>query len=316
MKGGIILITRDRKERLCRENRTLLELVFYMGKGIMYKQHILRYMNEFEGLNEIDISKVLGELNENEIIDYHNFLGTKIIKLKKYAVYFLLEKDREDVSSIQFTAGKAYKSAFLNQIILQNAEILKRRISNLRELINLYLRETTYFAKDKESFYYLKHQIYNGWCTPYAEQEIQNLILAKQQSHLFVTTKKKVQSSYNLNSIQASSIYLGLKRTTISGRTFLFVDVLDINGLITGKKFADKVNTTMDYLNQLFNRKKIGFHFTLYVQSKERKEFLQKHSKKINTDILNHCKEEVRWEIKNLDLERTLFKNQKVLLNV
>ncbi|WP_027415039.1 hypothetical protein [Aneurinibacillus terranovensis] len=311
------MTTRDKKAHLCRTHRTLLKLVFHMGKGVMYKQHILRYMSLFEGSHEIDTSKALGELKDNEILDYHSFFGAKVIKLNKYAVYFLLQKEREDVSSISLTAGKVKKSAFLNQIILQNADRLKKKSPSLQQLIPRYLNDTTYFTKDKESFVYLQRQYEQGWCSSYAEHEIQRLILAKQQGHQFENTSAdKIQNDYNLNSIQASNIYLGLKRKLKTGETFLLVDVLDINGLITAKKFAEKVNLTTDHLKLLFDQDKLNFEFRLYVQSPERQEFLLKHARQISVSIQDHCKEEIRWIVKNLDLEATLFRNQKILLNV
>ena len=314
------MVTREKKERLCMAHRTLLELVFYMGKGLMYKKHILRYMSEFEGINEIDTSKVLKELRDSDIVDSHSVFGAKVIRLKKFAIYFLLEKDREDVSSITLTAGKVKKSAFLNQIVLQSATILKKRNPSLPLLIQYYQAKTTYLSKDKESFSYLENQIQEGWCTPYARQEVNDLKIAKQQGHVFKKNdaEEKIQRGYNLNSMQASNIYLGLKRKASNGKTVVYVDVLDINGLMTAKQFAKKVGLVVDYLDLLFDREDLTltFYFLLHVQSQERKDFLQKQEKQINESIRTHCKEDIPWDINNLDLERTLFKNQKVLLNV
>lgn len=299
MRGGIGLITKEKKERLCKEHKMLLELVYYFGKGIMFRQHILRYMNDFEGIHEINISKSLLELKANEIIDFQNLYGAKIIKLKKFAIFFLSGKERDNVTSVKFTLGKAKKSAYLNQIILNNTALFKKKGYSLDAVMNYYLKSTTYFTKDKESFIRLENDIRDGYTEQFAEEEVKRLVLAKEKGRLFKkTSDEKLQYSYNLNSIQSSNLFLGMRRKR-AHTIVQFVDILDINGSITSNKLARKVNETMDYLNLIYDPEKINFHFVLYVQSDERKEVLLKHNQKINKQILIHCRKLVSWEVVN-----------------
>lgn len=178
------------------------------------------------------------------------------------------------------------------------------------------MTQTTYFHKDKESYTYLESEVYAGRCTAYAEQEIPTLIRAKQQGRLFEAATDKVTNGYNLNSMQAGNVYCGLKGSTKDGKLLLHVDILDLNGLMTPISFTRKVVDTHSYLDSLFDRNQIDFSYVLYTQSEERKSYIVRHQKNIENTIQNKCKQRLKLVVVNLDLERTLFKGQKVLLSV
>ncbi|MFJ5772546.1 hypothetical protein [Psychrobacillus sp. NPDC093180] len=305
----------EKKKRICKENRTLLQLVYLFGSGVMFKRHIQRYFSAYEGVHEIETSKRLLKLKENEIIEYHNIFGSKVIKLKKFAVYFLLDKGREDVSSINFTAAKAKKSAYLNQIILNNASI-KAKWPTLDDLFGDLPEITTYFMKQKETYKFLEEQYKNHYTSRYAYDEIRKLIATKEMATKFVTNDRTVKkTTFNMNSLQAANIFFGIK---ISGtvRPIQQIDLLDLNGLMTPAKFVAKINSTVDYLDVLFDSEELDFHYNLYVQSSQRKVVLLRSKDKIDELIRDHCKREISWGIINLNLESTLFRGQKVLLNV
>lgn len=310
------MITKEKKKRICLENKKLLHLVYVFGAGVMFKQHIQRYFSLYEGVHEIETSKRLLELKQNEIIEYHNIFGSKVVKLKKFAVYYLLEQGREDVSSINFTAGKAKKSAFLNEIILTNKDF-KEKWSTLEDLFRVFGELTTYFSKQKETYKFLEKQIKIGNTTTYASEEVEKLILHKELATKFVKTgDMPLRKEFNLNSIQAASIYLGFRKAKGNPKPMQQVDILDLNGMMTVKKFVKKVISTTHYLEMFFDNEKIGLHFNLYVQSADRKKHLLKSKDEIDKLIMKINKKEISWEVVDLKLESTLFRNQKVLLSV
>lgn len=318
--------SKEKKERLCKQHSRLLELVYHFGKGIMFRQHILRYM-DFDGIHEIDVSKSLLELKTNEIIDFQDMFGARIIVLKKFAICFLLEKQYESVASIRFTMGKAKQSAFLNQIVIRNISLFKKKKKLLlqenkeyflKDLIKHYQEKSTYFSKDKESYLYLERQIKNveGHTEKIAIEEVERLKVAKENARSFnrYSYDQKIPYMFSLNSMQARNMYLGLKRI-VDGEIRQYVDILDVNGGMTANKFVKKVNDTADHMDLLFTRK-ITFVYVLFVQSEERKKVFMKYEKQINKAIYEHCGRDIIWEVVNLDLEKTLFKNQKILLSV
>lgn len=313
------MITRERKERLCEEHRQLLELIFSFGKGIMYRNHVQRFMSLFESVNEIDTSKHIKELIENKLLDKRNLFGAVVLRLKKFPVYYLLQCNRESVSSITFSANKVKKSAFLCEIVLQRADFFKKKGMSLENLRSYYLNSTTYFLKDKDTFNYLERQIAAGWCNKdFAKTEVAHLRLLKERAQAGLKTKEPLHledlpfaGEFNLNAMMSANIFLGM-RTRQEG---CYVDILDSSGLMTSKKFARKVNATFDYLNVLFNREKIDFKFVLHVQSKERKKFIEEEKELISQMIFAHSNIKLSFDINNLNLESRLFRNQKVLLN-
>lgn len=310
----MVLVPFEKKKLICEANKELLNLVYEFGNGIMYKQHIQRYFSEFEGIHEIDISKRLLELKNNEIIDFQNIFGAKVVKLKKFAVCFLLGKEREAVSSINFTMMKVKKSAFLNQIILDNADLFKTKWATLEDLRKPFLKATTYFSKQKETYIFLQRQ--SSYTVQWVEDEIRKLISHKEKAIQFKETPYKVKNNeFNLNSMQASNIFFGIKRIGVV-RPTQPIHLLDLNGLMTPNKLASKINNTVDYLDALFDREKLDFQFDLFVHSDERRSFLLKSKKKIDKLIWDHCKREISWGVVDLNLENTLFRGQKVLLNV
>lgn len=309
------MIPFEKKKRICLENKKLLHLVYVFGSGVMFKQHVQRYFRDFEGVHEIETSKKLSELKQNEIIEYHNIFGSKVVKLKKFAVYFLLDKGREDVSSINFTSGKAKKSAFLNEMILSNKGI-KAKWSTLEGLFRVFPEQTTYFSKQKETYKFLAGQIEIGNTTTHAFEELEKLILHKEIATKFAKTEDtSIKKEFNLNSIQAANIYLGLRKRGNS-KPIQQVDILDLNGMMTAKKFVNKVISTTHYLELFLDEEKIDLHYNLYVQSAERMEHLLESMDEIDKLIMQIHKKSISWEIVNLKLESTLFRNQKVLLSV
>lgn len=318
--------SKETKERLCKEHSSLLELVHYFGKGIMFRQHILRYM-DFDGIHEIDVSKSLLELKTNEIIDFQDMFGARIIVLKKFAICFLLEKKYENVASIRFTMGKAKQSAFLNQNVIRNISLFKKKKKLLlqenkeyflKDLIKHYQEKSTYFSKDKESYLYLERQIKNveGHTEKKAIEEVERLKVGKENARSFKSIDQKIPYMFGLNSMQARNMYFGLRRI-VDGEIRQYIDVLDINGGMTPQKFIKKVNITANHMDLLFTRK-ITFVYVLFVQSEERKKAFMKYEKQIKEAINEHCNRDIDiiWEVVNLDLEKTLFKNQKILLSM
>lgn len=312
----MVLVTSEKKKSICEQDRKLLQLIYIFGGGVMFKQHIHRYFSAYEGIHEIETSKRLLELQQNEIIEYHNIFGSKVVKLKKFAVYFLLDKGREDVSSVNFTAGKAKKSAFLNEMILTNKDF-KEKWSTLEDLFRVFPELTTYFSKQKETYKFLKKQIKIGNTTKHAASEVEKLILHKELATKFEKTgDMPLRKEFNLNSIQAANIYLGFRKAKGNPKPMQQVDILDLNGMMTVKKFVKKVISTTHYLEIFFDNEKIGLHFNLYVQSADRKEHLLKSKDEIDKLIMKINKKEISWEVVDLNLENTLFRGQKVLLNV
>lgn len=304
------MITNRAKEEACGALEAYLKLIYHFGKGVMLVVHIQRYMEHLDGKNKTSVWRDLRELQSKEIIDVHKIHNNSYIKLKKYALRYLLNKSSaKDTKSVKYGFATIKKSLFINELILQ----YPLRGSNIEELIDYYSSNTTFINKDKQNTAMLSNLL-EKFNSLELKREIENL------SDIYIQQMKRLQSKaqvigvkkrngFNLNNMQSRNIYISsIKENTIN------VVFLDINDSYTARKMAENFQCVYEYLRIIFPEN-MRLKFTVIVSDEENEMKIQKQIPKLNQCLkdkqIDNC---FKIRIKNLDLRAKLFSNVKILL--
>lgn len=304
------MITNRAKEETCGVFEGYLKLIYHFGRGVMLVVHIQRYMEHLEGKNKTSVWRDLRVLEEKEIIDIHKIHNNSYIKLKKYALRYLLNKESaKDTKSINYGFTAIKKCLFINELILQ----YPLKGSTMDELINYYSNHTTFINKDRQNTAIL-NSLPEGYHSEELQKEINSLenIYAHQMERLKTKTrgiKIEKQNKFNLNNMQSRSIYI----SSIKGNTVNVV-FLDMNDSYTAIKMADNFQLVYEYFRIIFPDS-MKFKFTVITSDLTNKIRLEKQMSKLNQYlqkklILNLFS----IRIKDLDLRSKLFSNVKILL--
>lgn len=306
------MITNKAKEETCRVFEGYLKLIYHFGRGVMLVVHIQRYMEHLEGKNKTSVWRDLRELQAKEIIDVHKIHNNSYIKLKKYALRYLLNKDSaKDTKSISYGFTTIKKSLFINELVLQ----YPLKGSKIDELVDYYSNHTTFINKDKQNIAILKN-LSNNLINGEIKAEIQNLegIYTEQMERLITKTKTKgvkieKLNKFNLNNMQSRNIYI----SSIKGDTINVV-FLDVNDSYTANKMADNFQLVYQYLSTIFPEN-IKLRFTIITSDSENEFRIQKQMPQINQYLQNKkILNTFTINVKNLDLRAKLFSNVKILL--
>lgn len=315
------MITNRAKEEACRAYEDYLKLIYYFGKGVMLVVHIQRYMKHLGGKGKTSVWKDLRELEAKEIIDVHKIHNNSYIKLKKYALRYLLNKSSaEDTKSISYGFITIKKSLFINELILS----YPLRGVNIDELIDYYSNNTTFINKDKQNSCILKN-LPEDFATEELQKDIKNLddIYAQQVKRLKTKStgiKIEKQNNFNLNNMQSRNIHI------ISvNKNMVNVVFLDLNDSYTTSRITENFQLVYQYFCTIFPDS-IIFNFAIVVVDTEGKIRIDKQMPKLNQclqskNVLNNfaiqgknIKNRLSIHIKNLDLRAKLFSNVKILL--
>lgn len=291
------MVTNNAKETACNAYKEYLQLIYYMGKGIMLATQIQRYMGYFYGTSKQGVWRHIRSLQEVEIIDVHKIQNNSYIKLKKYAVRFLLEKESsKNVASLSYSFTTLKKTTFKNEYVLQY--LLKE---SLKDTINYCNKNTTLIAKNKKNWKVLK---------PYVKQnevgtEIKNLIeIATQQAKILKSKKPealKIQkvNRFNINNMQSRNIYI----VEITENTVQVV-VLDINNNYTAQKIKDTGSWIAEYFKMLMEDKRVLINICVATNSDVKRVVKEiKRASLINIEI----------GVINLNLKANCFSNVDIL---
>lgn len=323
MKGGRLMMTIKRKTTLCNTNIHLLNIIWRLGKGIMFKIHIEKYMEVFYGVKPIDTWKQLKELNTNMIVEWIKLRNIVVIKLRKYALQFLLQKDRAEISAISVTYSKIKKTAFINTII-QNHISSNHIKATFERVANYYENASTFLSSEKKGYKVIERLFNKGIFNNYALSEINELkeidstnksCLKSSKSKIPSNNVSKYTHRFNLNSMQSQGIYIdSAKLQANGGHVTLYIAILDLNNSLDVKKVSNKINSTFSYLS-LFTPNNIKIHFNVYTASSERYKLLLRLKHSIDKHFIDtKVSGSFTWEVTNLEIEKKLFGNQKILL--
>ncbi|QGQ93792.1 hypothetical protein EHS13_02165 [Paenibacillus psychroresistens] len=322
------MVTSATKKSLCDEYKGILELVFLFGKGVMYKSHIERLATQFWAWSEQTTWHLLKLLEQGGLIERRKTFGVVYIKLRKFAITYLTGKSREEIRSINITQEKRMFSAYIGEIFLLHMN----KIITWERATQIYYRRSSLFL--------LRGQVYVA-LSELAESKVMNQHIVDKEVkrlkciELRMRTKDHVEvqpdKEFDLNSMHDGWIYFDY---ATSKSKILHVAIIDVTNRLTPGGVAKKIANTAHYLittGMLSSAYKLKF--TIYVASEER---LQLLSKKIfarsqigdverigkflidhellrntNVNVFEDCH---NWDIVNLNLEKTLFRNQKLFV--
>lgn len=317
------VVTNARKQRVCEANKAILELIWLLGKGLMFKKHLEDYCLHF--FNEKPEStwekvKVLEEAEVIERIRLHNIV---VIKLKKFALRFLLQVDREQVRSIEVTASKLMRSAYIHAIVLyhlKNVEIINKL--DYQAFMERYYPLATFFVVRNRAYEVLRYSAEKGVLSEAIWEEIELLKEIRKRANSFDTSGKVNTVRFNINSMEQASIFLEFVRKK-QGNTVFHIALLDDRNNLTAVKIAEKILKTYAYFYD-FVAHTTRFEFTIYVQNEERlKAITSKTAQRNFKNYINNKTKnrsvvynsqfiEIRYV--NLDLDKKLFGSQTLRL--
>lgn len=287
-------VTNKAKEKACESLQDYLKLIYYLGKGVMFSSQICRLMQK---MNHYDKSKVwrdLRELQRREVVDIHKVHHQNYVKLKKYAIRFLLEKDKsEEIKSVSYSFTTLKRSAFLAEYILTSINLQEQTVDNL---IHNILNETTLINKRNCNTLMFRNLEDFKNRELFLREEVINLEYLKEK-HLNTLKNKETQehvekrSDFNINNMQSRNIFITkIKESEID------VVFLDLNDNYTVDRLAENVDNTYSYLTSLFQNRNFS-----------------KVSKRVNFNILTSN----YFSNVNIDLDYTIKKleRKRLILN-
>ncbi|MBN6708214.1 hypothetical protein, partial [Bacillus thuringiensis] len=276
------MATTDKKQRLCEQHEKMLKIIYHCGKGIMFRKHVERYM-ELRGTHTIHTSIAIKELREARIIEVIYVHRVAIIKLLKFAVGFIEKKHVEEVTAISVTQTKISRVAFLNELMLSKLPVLDKENKDkiIDTVLNGYIKNTTYFRKDKQTYKLLiqnvREGLYKEDATTYEINLLKKIHESSRAGLMYrekEVTKVERVVQFNLNSMTSSNIYIARIYEDSHNKNQLIqhIDILDVNSKMPVSQLVEKIEKTYDYMNQ-FLKSNIKLKFNFYVASPERKVF-------------------------------------------
>lgn len=245
----------------CIANVEYLQIIFYLGRGIMLVKQLQTYMLRLEGQSNSTVYKNLRTLEKANVIEFNRFYNNNYIKLKKYALEFILNSNGNKIKSITKSHIKIKRSIFQNQYILNNYNLEEY---TTKELINKLRKETTIFAKDKESHKVL-HHFYKSQsvkANPILEDEIIKLQrIRKAQLMNLSKTEHDItfqEDDFNINNMQSRNIHItNIIKTTkkygpnIMGAYLIEIVIFDIKDTYTISRLYEVLSKVHTYMHTL-----------------------------------------------------------------
>ncbi len=300
------MITNKDKEEACRTFESYIKLIYWFGHGIMMSIHIQQYMERLEGKNKTQVWRDLRKLQSIELLDVCKIFNNNYVKLKKYSLRYLLNKESsKDTKSVDvgFTAIK--RSTFINEFILR----YPLKADNIDDIINYYHSNTTLINKDKQNTAILKRFEKESIAIT---QEIENLDALSAQQLKNLQTKMpgaKIEklNSFNLNNMQSRHIYISSIKEDVVNVIFL-----DLNDSYNAVKLAKSFEKVYLYLSDLFTDKL--FVFSIIVSDKENGIRIKKLKTRLKDILMSkHLCGFFKYKIIDLNIRAKVFSNLKVI---
>lgn len=256
------------KLNTCLKHHESLLLIKALGHGIMSKSHFYEHYYRLYNFSENTCRRILQDLLQSDLVEIIHYQGVHIVKLKKFAIRFLKEQElrhtleNHQVSSTKVTNAKIKRILFINQFALSIIkETATNSCENMPAYIKLFKAFTPFFYSRSESLPYyrnvsvfLKNDMFDVYTPFYNElNRLEHNRLVQAQSlinqrdnNLSNTTIIPSQTSYDLNNMLNSNIFLLIKQTGITiaiGDPFKIYTAYNIAPLLL------KINT---YLYNLF----------------------------------------------------------------
>ena len=174
------------KLEIAKKHRNYLTLIYKIGNGVMFKKQIEEFAEKFMNTKRTSAQEVLKELRNHDIVDYVQYQRAVVVKLKKFALQYLKECDRDQVGAVNVTPTKIRKSAYISALILDIfADINDATLMGMFKYVDV---NSTLFLKEREGYKLLNK--FND-CYKYPKD-------VKMEANVF--QKCSVNSKVNLNS--------------------------------------------------------------------------------------------------------------------
>ncbi len=316
------------KQQIAKQNHHILFAVYHLGKGILWRTQLARYMQYFYEMSDTSLSRALGELVDADIIQIHRHLNRRIIRIKKYGIYYLTRLTREGTPSITFKMSKALNSAYINGVLLYLL-LNKEQATTLEEFVKVVKTNTTFLSKQKQSHHILQYMLQKA---PHQEnwhsinRHYKNLEAIKIQSTAnlrgLTVPESNTESTteFNLNSMQTRNVFIGgwhhsRNRTESDNLEIIqgpVIYVLDINRKYHNlKKLGNLFKEIREYMTELFSYLPgLTIRYKLIVEDAHA-ELYYRNSKQFEKLLETHGLDEV--EILNLNILNEVFAGITIL---
>jgi len=309
------------KQQIAKQHQSILYAIYHLGKGIMWRSQLSKYMSHFCNMSEPKLSRALTELAEADIIQIHRYLNRRIIRIKKFGIYFLTGSTREETPSITFSTSKALHSAYINSVLLYTLRN-RETPTTLEQFIKEKQTNTTFLSKQKCSHPILLGLLHrvpykNNWHLINSHYKILDAIQHQASNRLQgleSAEPSQVTLDFTLNSMQARNVYIGdwhfckrdddlHNKITLHGP---IIYILDINQKYRYIKKLDALMAEIrNYLMEILDYP-TGFliQYKLVVEDAHA-EVYYNQSPQFEKLLENHCLDEI--EVLNLNIMNEVF---------
>lgn len=322
-----------RKARAFKEHNEIIQCLWYLGKGIMFRKHLIKYFT-LHGHREKVVVEALRDLIDSDLVKSERVGNSHVLILRKYSIYTLLEKKPNQVDSVRRTNEKTLRSAFLNARILDvlSADVFRLEKGfeyNMRRILRL----GSYAAREKRSYEafvnlekfdekLLKKKKPRKYLSDTTQIEIQDLRIIrgysekrkwKDEAEAIRIKKDRGLSidAINLNSLHSRDIYFNFRPE--EGQFVLDLDFLDHRSTMTQSQLETKLKLAIPYMSDLVNPS-IQIQVNVLVASEIRRDYFDSRVDKVMENVSQATKNKnVRMQTVNLNLEETLFAGMTII---
>lgn len=305
------------KEALFIKNRTLFELIYYIGEGVMFVKQISEFLDQSP-------SRLLKNLQDAHLIDIKKIHNNNLVRLKQYSLSKISSKELE---TPRFTKARVFRSAFVSEIMLRKLMTLreKKKGFTLERFITLYKsgastnllwqsdvifaenmkkRLSTFGASDfsaiDEQIQYMKlaNKIQRT-----KNKGVRNELIEERKNFL----KDRADSLTTLAMLRSSSIYIETLKKNLCKVAILATS----DGPLGIVEKMQKAFYCFSYL--LGDDYEISFN--IYVIDSKKERILERNKGFITNKLISkHLSDVIEYEIVNLNLTKTIFSNKKILV--
>lgn len=323
----------DRKATAFDEHREVVEFVWHIGKGLMFRSQLIRFFELFGDRRPV-IEDSIRQLIAAEVLETIRIGNSHVIKLRKFGIYTMTGKDPSHVSSVKVSTTKILRSGFLSehllQLLIKHPELCQKRLAGVHQL---ELR-MTHFKPEKEAYLFLyfltqwnKSRVekgQNSFLSDYIKEEIRTLRIAHKFAHFGqnaeeagqLRSQKKINlmvdpTSVNLNGLSARDIYLLFLRAKQGYE--IYVDIVDLRSTMSPRQLKQKLQISYRYLQQIFDEH-VGINFRILTPNPTKAHFFQSILPQIQLDFGNSIGQpHLEIEVVNLDIQSRLFSGTRLV---
>lgn len=321
-----------RKARAFNEHKEIIQCLWYIGKGIMFRKHLIKYFT-LHGYREKVVEEAIRDLIASDLIEVSRYGNSHVLKLKKYGIYTLLGKKSGDVDSVRISGKKILRSAFLNEWILvdlaRDIAHLKKGFAHNLSRVRLLRSHVSFEKCSYEVLLYLEtldeerksKKEARRYLNPEAPKEIEDLYVMREYAESgkwedearAIRIKKENGSSYkiNLNGLHSRDVYFSI--LSDEEYDYLILDLLDIQSNMTEKQLEEKLKLAINYMQILIDPA-VQIRVHVLVASAIRRSYFRPRMNRIAKNVSLVTKNNnVKMQTINLNLEETLFARMTII---